>query len=127
MNKERLHQLADHLEKQIRDVNFGMAVYWFVEPTPNYCGSPACIAGYAVHLFGDPAKIKAISGTYFRVGVYKGIQSWTFAYAKELLGLDDEMARDLFTPIDGINSTDISKRDAAKSLRALADRGTFCW
>ena len=121
MNVERISQLADHLEKNIPDKDFSMEDYFVEMPrlANNYCGTPACIAGYAIDLFGDKFRIEiAICSAHRNI--------WPKAYAAELLGLNDFMAAGLFTPEVELQEN-ITRENAVDALRTLVTTGTFDW
>ncbi|RUU80484.1 hypothetical protein [Mesorhizobium sp. M7A.F.Ca.MR.362.00.0.0] len=112
MNAERILMLADVIEglphgavedraseAPLESFNMGK---W-------HCGTVGCIAGWAAHVFGgqmvDPA--------------------WT---GRLVLGLDSDLADDLFTPPYDYGKYDkITPKDAAKVLRNLAETGEVDW
>ena len=69
------------------------------------CGSRGCIAGWTVAVLGDPKRAAAFG---LNIG----------AYARQLLGLTELQAANLFTPATGTDDT--GARDAARALRRLA-------
>ena len=117
MNVERINQLADHLERDVREVNFSMLNYWFVNPTTEYCGTPACVAGHTVALFGGSLWYKN------NVPRRSDSDNRTFKFAAELLGLDEGRAQQLFCP----DAMGIAKSTAVSTLRGLAENGRVHW
>lgn len=119
MNTERILKLADHIEKlehvscsQSKDYSdkyFNMNVYVF-----DYCGSPACIAGHAVHMFSDEPN-KRIHFDLIR------------KRAQDLLGLDLSECYELFN----VNGRDVlyttTPKHAAATLRHFAETGVIDW
>lgn len=121
MRKDRIRKLADVVEKcemrnncSASDSNenyFNMAITHFD------CGAPACIAGWAEHLFGSED--------------YPSMDS----LAKDLLGLDRAKSQVLFAPsqpgayfLAGSDSDSyITAKHAAAVLRNLADTGRVDW
>ena len=122
MNKTRMHELADYLDKEAEQ--FGMGAYWFVEPRRenDYCGTPACIAGYAVFLFGEMETLR--KHLWDTTGC---MNSATWMYACDLLELEgDDVTTQLFNPPIDV-SLGITRKNAAEALRSLAERGHFAW
>ena len=82
------------------------------------CGAVGCIAGWAVTAFA----------TQEDLAEYPNIS--TLALAEEILGLDEQQARELFTP-DFLNGADdwrhVMPKDAAHTLRYLAETGEVDW
>jgi len=116
MNKERILQLADVIEKKPHRRRFNRS-------SPNkkltgfnmsewHCGTVGCIAGWTQHLFG--------TGT---PNYDSGIE------AAKLLGLHDRAATDLFIPGKAIFCTldEVKPRQAAAVLRHLAETGKVDW
>lgn len=128
IHKERILQLADHLDS-IPDHQFSLE-HWLagtprIPDDPDDCDTVACIAGYTVLLFADrrtpdnPIDITDdIAGT-----------------AQRLLGLNDDQAFHLFTPTHGsdpradlqCDPRDVTNQDAAGTLRYLADTERVHW
>ena len=126
MNVERIRALAEHIESL---PTVGMT--WDDAQRQAYCqrtyahlcGTPACIAGWAVHLFGD-AEGNGEPGE-----------------AGALLGLEPDAAAMLFhgDPFnargrawgheagDGATDREATAADAAATLRHLADTGRVDW
>ena len=165
MNTERILKLADHIEKlefaSIGDVNddystnepwtanemfydhnldvpestFSMEM-WTYE-----CGTPACIAGWALALF-SPEAIKLPNGNY-DVSNVPGADYDAAGAAAELLGIAVDDGYALFTPEFYVEDEDdwdadykaneygndefISPRRAANTLRRLAKTGVIDW
>ena len=124
IHKERILQLADHLDS-IPDHQFSMA-HWitgtpYIPDDPDDCDTVACIAGYAVILF-DPQSNTNHPGEIARK-------------AQQLLGLDDDQAQALFTPTSGNDNRcqlqcdyqDVTAADAADTLRTLAETERVHW
>ena len=133
MNKERILELADHIEtlEQIDNYvgwhplygkcdarhGFDMGVYKYG------CGAPACVAGWAVHLF-KPEVIETSVG-----------DPDTYRMAQEALGLDPWNASALFLDRphdedegDAMPSAyDITPEMAVRTLRNLAEWGFVEW
>ena len=75
------------------------------------CGAPACIAGHATWLAG-------MWNPYGRI----------IARAAEWLGLDKRQACPLFEAIpQGMDDVKLTPRDAAATLRHLAETGEVRW
>ena len=121
MNVQRINELADHLEKNIPDDGFDMDNYFIEMPrlANNYCGTPSCIAGYAIDLFGSKHRIEISVCS-------SGRNIWPKQYAAELLELDGPIMAELFTPECGLQEN-ITRENAVDALRTLADTGTFYW
>ena len=118
MNKDRIIELADHIEKlpycEIELASKNMPAF-NMEHTHFDCGTPACLSGHTLALWA------------------KGKESHNRAF--ELLGLTFEQCGQLFTPdlarahycsSRGYPGFITSKR-AAKVLRRLADTGRVNW
>ena len=126
MNKERILQLADHLEKPETVEHFNMTTFvsaskagYIPSEAPigeliNNCGTTACIAGHAHVLFAP-------------------MNAWVdidFPQSCELLGIDDRRAYDLFRHFyiptkDG--KREVTNLDAAKVLRNHVETGEVDW
>ena len=111
MNVERILQLADIIEVQPHapaeaDAGFNMARY------THPCGTPACIAGWALAMKGEP-----IPGSQIKV----------FFDAMEWMGLTIEAADDLFVPGTLDTRENYTPSQAAKTLRHLAHTGEVKW
>ena len=119
MNKERILELADVIEGKTHHrrgelsllQRLGGRERFFNMDTYNFeCGAPACLAGWAIHLFDDsddrhlwpPRRLVETAG--------------------RLLGLTHEQASKLFLP-DPLVRGGISPERAAKTLRHLAKTG----
>ena len=136
MKTERIIELADHLDSEVldlyhpRDRNkaganplFSMLVYSEKNAYNNHaeeCGTCACIAGHTIHLWG------------------RGIQPSDFKHdARMLLGLEIDIADELFEPCDHMEAwyfqddpddpAFISSHRAARVLRHLAETGEVDW
>ena len=117
MNKERILQLADHIEKQLHTAfedkkGFNMSTF------THMCGTPSCIAGYAAAFnlgFNDENQ-QVISDVEIN--------------ASHWLALDSEIAIQLFFPIEHAHVDDwckITPKHAATVLRNLAETGIVNW
>ncbi|MGQ7794510.1 hypothetical protein ACUN0C_19065 [Faunimonas sp. B44] len=100
MNVERINQLIERLESAPDEI-FDMAEWG------KGCGTPACIAGHTVQMFGTWAE--DIS-----------------EQAKDLLGLDWPDAWDLFVP-EHKCLTQITKDEAIGTLKRLVQTGEVEW
>lgn len=111
MNKDRILQLADIIEQS---ASFDMN-YFFVPfvDTENDCGTPACIAGHAIHHFQ---------------GVNNTVLPFT-RHAAFLLDLDREHAAILFGTHDyvDLDMDLITPAVAASHLRNIAAGGSYEW
>lgn len=98
MSEQRIRELADVVE----GLEAGCAAGQFsMAEVAHPCGSPACIAGWTVHLYGNRDESH---------------RKDDLAYAAELLGLEgDSRADDLFLGDD----------DAGASIEALPDQDNF--
>ena len=105
MNVKRLRQLADHIES-LPTGAYDQTRYL------HFCGSPACIAGHAVALFGSGRLPE-------RIGLYSGL-------ACDLLDLDDDKGDALFSAFPPLGR-DARPDDAARVLRHLAATGDVVW
>lgn len=116
MNKQKILDLADFIEN-LPPKQFNMAVYGVAHE----CGTIACIAGWAAVLEGatvDKHESFHILGEW--IGAHK--------FAAKALGINEKTSLDLFTPIDEHESlSDITKEQAVKTLRKLAETGEVDW
>ena len=121
MNTERLHLLADVVEKHAKQFDMH---HWV-----SMCGSPACIAGFAEALAADrnpAAENEAISD----LNCNPPNETATFftEVAAEWLEIDDEMLADeLFRPASVDDWNQITAEVAALCLRLLAETGDVDW
>lgn len=110
MNIERILQLADVIEAQPhtdQQADSGFNMNFFAHT----CGTPSCIAGWAVHLA--------------RPGTYPENEE----LAQEWLELNNQQARQLFWG-EGTKRAflpDITPAHAAFALRHFAETGTVDW
>ena len=107
MNKERLEQLADHLEK-LPPEKFSMDLW---------CGTTCCIAGHTNLLFNADHD-------------FSDLPSSAASLAQEALGIDHDQGAWLFwAEWEGVRDlTEIPKADAVAAVRHLASGeplGTF--
>ena len=128
MNKERITELADAIEEHVvnpedRLTRFSMTRHCNTAFRPAdaaiatitsqvYCMTPCCVAGWTVHLFGERDEL-------FDRTVWVG-------RVADLLELSDWDADKLIHPKHK-PWPDISKADAVRCLRALADTGEVKW
>ncbi|MCY4641436.1 MAG: hypothetical protein OXC41_01870 [Gammaproteobacteria bacterium] len=132
MKKDRIHELADHLETVV-DTQYikaepGRGVFnmntWFhadQNKSDEYeCQTPACICGHALHYF-DHAK-------YVELCSIGSAADWEGEGAK-VLGLSKEMATELFCPNEDFytEAYGIDAAEAAGILRNLAETGKVDW
>lgn len=111
MNKERILELADVIEKQPHTTRhseggFNMSCY------THECGTPSCIAGWATSHWGIDAPSSGMADA-----------------AAELLGISKEAADDLFLmPAFSMHEMNrIKPSQAARTLRHLAENGEVDW
>lgn len=109
MNKPRLIEIMQWLEDGARHENvaFDMRKGLIIESlpldtkAPTTCSSTCCIAGAAVQFFEPDWALDQVSednlGAELRFAGNYGV----FGHARDLLGLTDEQARKLFTPVHG--------------------------
>ena len=139
--KERILQLADHLEAMPRH-QFSMECW--LEPTDepdedadpysskfggiHNCETVGCIAGHAILLFYNPDG--------YHLPIDEPNFDMDFAgEAQYLLGLDDGQASALFSPSHSgdprddlqCEPKDVTNYDAAETLRNFADTETVHW
>ena len=121
MNKQRLIELAEHIESLPRG-EFDMSFYLYEAK----CGTVACIAGHATLLYADEwKKSKFINGH----------TESAFTEAMKALELCSGEAFALFapdTPSASCSATPVarnfvSRERAAKQLRHLAETGEVNW
>jgi hypothetical protein len=108
MNVDRILALADLIESLPKteiedDHGFCMVDY------RHDCGTPACIAGWAVHLSGEKVDVKG-----------------TFYAASTFLGISPNTAYDLFIWAEK-RLDQITPDEAANTLRHLAGTGEVRW
>lgn len=120
MNIERINALADLIEQQpqsLHDDQPGFNMNRFV----HHCGTPSCIAGWAAwEALQRPANIQE---TWREGERYRDVED----EAREYLGIDAETAGRLFWGTDGIKLEPITKEQAARVLRHLAQTGEVDW
>jgi len=121
---KRILELADHLESQVPWSQFEMSCFiqspTVLDPTrvplsrmQNECGTAACIAGWAVLLFGEPSK------SVVEMAKEAGLRHLDI----DLLATYLLVGTDFYRPLDRLfyNFRDIkSPQDAARRLRTLA-------
>lgn len=113
MNTQFIHKLANHIETLPHSFydegGFSMECY------THTCGSPSCIAGWAIYLSNHSLTI-ADNGTD---------GDSLHALAAAILDISDYTANELFTP--NLRWADITPRQAATTLRHLAATGSVEW
>lgn len=111
MNKERILALAELIENQPHEElesEFGFNMEDFTHP----CGTPSCIAGWAV----------------FQAGGLEKDYHANSKVAAEILGLEHRQAEDLFFAWRSkIGLEEITPFHAAATLRHLAETGDVDW
>ena len=81
------------------------------------CGSPSCIAGWTVELFG--------SEDQKRIAIHNG--DMTFEVARNLLRIGQEDAEALFTPMPVAERETLCAKDAARCLIHFVETGKVDW
>ena len=129
MNKDRLLELADEIEPllwshPVDGIEHDFCMYSCLRENE----TPSCIAAFAVQLFSDNWR-KTLSDER-RFG---GEMAVIHAEAQSLLGLEEDVAKELFTP-SGANAGAwpgypgyISPFRAADTIRRLANTGAVNW
>ena len=111
MNKANILKLAEHLDT--------LSCEHFDQECFAYCGSPSCVAGHAVSLSGQ--WLVRVNGRSLLDG--EGI-----AVAREWLDLTFQQSNELFAAHPyGVLAENVSARDAAATLRHLAETGEVVW
>lgn len=129
MNKDAILTLADIIEQQsLPKVRFDMSTYGDHDVTADeeICGTVCCIAGTAVIALGNVPAEDVASALVFLPKIGKDIKG----YAAELLGLDVTQKYDLFEPRWSLIHKDlrkVTKEEAARTLRHLAETGRVDW
>lgn len=117
MNIDKINKLADFIEAQdADDLGFDMRYWNPVLAGSHGCGTVACIAGWT-------CAMERPDLSYW---------SWGGTPAAEILGLDDPMAHELFTPCSGslpsgLEYKHIKPPHAVRVLRNLAETGEVDW
>lgn len=114
MNKERILQLADIVERQKHDPESGEGFNMALVLWP--CGTPACICGWALHEF-NPAALNSM-------GCYS--TDYLFEQGAKTLEITESQANDLFCPDKGVWRY-IEPQHAAETLRHFAETGEIVW
>lgn len=110
MNKERILELAEVIERQPDYVWPSQAHGFTMQYYMHDCKTPACIAGWAIHLYGED------------IGLARK------ANALNLLELTVEQAGDLFTMFNtDLSLPSITSAVAAQCLRNFAATGVVDW
>lgn len=108
MNKENILKLAEYMDRLPGDAYDQRYIDWTSGPR---CGTPSCIAGHATYIAGQWSPAGPI-----------------LAKAREWLGLDEKQSNALFTGFPrGVVGEYLTPRDAAATLRLLAETGDVRW
>lgn len=124
MNKDNIKIVRDAIAADKINLEFNMD-YGLQR---DWCGTKACICGYAVAIFHDDPRyveqFKGLDKDAFR-GEY--FDWWDLKrLGREILGLDADTAHELFIEFDGME--DYSDRDlAVKVLDELMETGQVHW
>lgn len=129
MNKQKLLELADHIEKmphfpyRYQDPDHDDAMEKFLDgddqhyfnmltyiETNSVCGTVCCVAGETVRLWGHPQW----AGTIVR-------------QAADILDLDMDRAMSLFHPPERLEWGSLTPAQAAHVIRQLAETGMVAW
>ncbi len=122
MNVERIRELADIIGRQQHtDINAKSG--FTMSDFDHECGSPACIAGWAIELHSPISN--QVSGGLWHRKVPKN-KSYS-EFAAELLEIDEETRAYLFFGDGSMSLEDITPRHAAAVLRNLAATGKVNW
>ena len=109
MYKERIDKLIDHLET-LPEEKYNQS--FFIHPYHSpHCGTPSCIAGHTIALFGREKNFN-VESDLRDVG--------------ELLGLDKKQSLDLFDE-DPIKHRRVTRADAIWALMSLLKTGEVHW
>lgn len=113
MDTYRLTKLANHIEKLDHEHgSFSMGLFFFELPDYHSCGTPACIAGHAIAMFGDQKDFN---------------QHNIKRDAQDILGLEASTATDLFYGTDDIDLYEITPMEAAEAIYKLVETGEVDW
>lgn len=125
LNVERLHKLADVIEAEeglqhLDQLDALKADKGFdMRHVKHVCGSPSCIAGYALQTFGDPVTA-AFGGMSIAAELLGGVY-----------GIGDDGERfglhRLFMPAPRSPAWHATPAQAAQVIRHLADTGEINW
>ena len=125
MNKDRLLALADDIETlpwshPVEGVEYGFSMWQCVRDLEE----PCCVAAFATQLFSEQSETLLADD-------WGGDMDAIHAEAARLLGLEDDVAKELFTPTgaDAFPGQPgfISAYRAADTIRRLADTGAVNW
>ena len=135
MNVERLRKLATKIETLIHtdegvDFECGDAEDEQVPPFFNMqsyfwdCGTPSCIAGWAIYMFRDDYKDDEYAS---RINESDGIQIKKFAC--RVFGLDETKHATLFTPEGDrhVSYSEIPTESAVNTINRLIETGEVTW
>ncbi len=113
MDKQKLNELADHIDELHRESpeKFNMKEY-------EICNSPACIAGHTVHYFEPEKFLKNVAGDEDVENLHD--------LAAEILDLASDTAFPLFIPRHP-KAYDATAAQGAKVLRLLAKTEKVKW
>ena len=118
MNKANILRIADAIEKhEIEDLGFHMAAFHitgiYADLSGHGCKTTACIAGWTLSLLKP--KWEDLNAHDIEQG------------ARSILGLDQEQAEDLFYLPDYMSRNSVTAKQAARTLRHLAETGEVDW
>lgn len=129
MDKQRILALADAIEGSAPPPIEGLEFYMNEWAQARGCGTKGCIAGWALAMWAPNVWQRALAEGDM-VHQYEEVT----ATARELLGLDEFDASRLFLPgLYGheqwpqLRSSLVSNREAARTLRHLAESGWVDW
>ena len=109
MNKEAVQRTIDTLRAEPESYDQSM---WFHD-----CGTPACVAGYALYANLYPDEIESLQGDCCSIPVE----------AERILGLSPEEADRLFMESPYGEGVDPSVDDAIEVLERFRDGGSVKW
>ena len=119
MNRIRIRQVAHDIQKA---EHFDMSRYWRTSPSATGCGTPACIAGHACARY---AKHDGMLMRLQAIDSFEELNAETFAVAKQILGLTDDQANELFEPNHILYM--ITPKMAVATLNRFANTGEIEW
>ena len=149
MNVERIIELADHIDRStVPGLGFNLAAWVYnrnvnssiglPDHSGHGCGTTACIAGWAVALYGAAGEVLNPTDQDVLDGGLRRVSTARTAFRKsggsyrergqQLLGLSELQACDLF----GLNGTpqrndNVTKEQAVATLLHLAKTGKVDW
>lgn len=129
MNKQNILRLADALDNvelaKSHNIGFNMATFvstFDIDRTEHDCGTVACIAGWAVAMFGHNGKPRASPLSAMKLNNFPTPEE----HATRTLGLSYVTAQSLFYP-GNPRYHQITPKVAAATLRHLAETGVVDW